>query len=97
MGLRGYGGTDPLVEETVEVASRQITVQPYVITRATFDWTIELQSTDTCAAVNLALLHDDAAVAGRHAVPRFGRSSAAPGVRVESRVRPRSRARSWPG
>ncbi len=56
------GDTETLVEETVEVASRQITVEPYVVTRATFDWTIELQSTDTCAAVNLALSYDDPAV-----------------------------------
>lgn len=61
--LGADGEAETVVEETVEVASRQITVQPHVITRATFDWTIELQSTDTCAAVNLALLHDDAAVA----------------------------------
>ena len=55
------GDTEILVEETVEVAGRQITVEPYVVTRATFDWTIELQSTDTCAAVTLALSYDDAA------------------------------------
>jgi hypothetical protein len=55
------GAPELLVEDEIDVAGRQITVQPYAVQRATFDWTIELASTDTCAAVTLALHFDDPA------------------------------------
>jgi hypothetical protein len=57
------GATELLAQSEVDVSGRQITVEPQVLRRATFDWTIELVSTDACAELSLAVFHDDPAAA----------------------------------
>jgi hypothetical protein len=59
--LDGEGAADLLSDEVVDVAGRQITVQSYVLSRITFDWTVQLESTDTCVALALDLSLDDPA------------------------------------
>lgn len=57
------GELELLAERTFDVNGRGVTVEPWLLTRPTFDWEIVLAGADTCQSLSLRLDYADAEAA----------------------------------
>ena len=57
------GELEFLAERTFDVNGRGVTVEPWLLTRPTFDWELVLAGTDTCQTVSMRLDYADAVAA----------------------------------